>query len=102
MSHKTGIPSTSGFTQSIQLRVFPVTVRSRRASPATDRGSGYWRVVMFSCSGAIPARKRYPWVIGQVSQRQTVILSTMDFVVAGRTYGYLLSIQDRHHPCESL
>src|SRR5450755_587725 len=32
MSHKTGIPSTNGFTQSIRLRVFPKTVRSRRLS----------------------------------------------------------------------
>src|SRR5450755_1549164 len=32
MSHKTGISSTNGFTQSIRLRVFPKTVRSRRLS----------------------------------------------------------------------
>src|SRR5258708_37626654 len=30
MSHYTGIPSTNDFTQSIRLRVFPKTVRSRR------------------------------------------------------------------------
>jgi len=29
MSHYTGIPSTNGFTQSVRLRVFPKTVRSR-------------------------------------------------------------------------